>query len=172
MRSGDPGGRWRDVLIAPGVRLRPETEADESFLRRLFIANRRGEFAALGMAGPQLEHLLNSQFDLQRTHFRAAYRDADWSIVERRGEAIGRLYVAREMQGRALFDISLLPGWAGQGIGGALIDHVLAEARGAGRAVRLHVQPHNPARRLYLRKGFVETGFDGADVAMRWTPHH
>lgn len=158
------------MLIAQGVRLRPERDADLPFIRRLFIANRRDEFASLGMAEAQLEQLLGTQFDLQRTHFRAAFRDADWSIVERKGEAIGRLYVARGMQGRELFDISLLPEWCGKGIGGKLIDHVLAEARAAGRAVTLHVRPHNPARLLYARKGFAETGFDGANVAMKWEP--
>lgn len=158
------------MLIAPGVKLRPETDADEPFVRRLFIANRREEFASLGMTEAALEALLNTQFDLQRRHFRAAYRDADWSIVERKGEPIGRLYVARGMQGRELFDIALLPEWCGQGIGGKLIDHVLAEARAACRAVSLHVRPDNPARLLYARKGFAETGFDGANVAMRWEP--
>lgn len=112
--------------------------------------------------------MLNSQFDLQRAHFRAVYRDADWWIVERRREAIGRLYVGRDMGVRTIVDIALLPDWSGQGIGGWLIDHVLAEAGAAGRPVTLMVRPHNPARRLYLRKGFVETGVEGADIAMTW----
>ncbi len=156
------------MLIAPGVRLRPETDADEAFVRALFIATRRGEFDMLGMAEAQLAQLLDTQFDLQRAHFRSAFRDADWSIVERKGVAVGRLYVARGMQARTLVDIALLPDHSGQGIGGALLDHVIAEAKAAGRAVELHVRPHNPARLLYARKGFAETGFDGANVSMRW----
>lgn len=158
------------MKIAPGVKLRPETDADDPFVRRLFIASRHAEFAALGMAEAQLEQLLGTQFDLQRSHFRAAYPDADWSIVTRRGDPVGRLYVARTMQARVLVDIALVPEVSGQGIGGALIDHVLADARAAGRAVTLHVRPHNPARRLYLRKGFIETGVDNADVTMMWSP--
>lgn len=158
------------MLIAPGVKLRPETETDEPFLRQLFIATRRGEFAPLGMEESQLVAFLNTQFDLQRSHFRAVYRDTDWSIVERKGVPVGRLYVSRGMLERVLVDIALLPEVSGQGIGAALLDHMLREARAAGRAVTLHVRPHNPARRLYARKGFAETGFDGADVTMRWTP--
>ena len=158
------------MTIAPGVTLRPETDADEAFVRRLFIANRRDEFAPLGMSEVQLEALLNTQFDLQRSHFRAAFRDADWSIVVRKGEPIGRLYVARGMDVRTLVDIALLPECAGQGIGSALLDHLLREAKAAGRGVTLHVRPHNPARQLYARKGFVETGLDGPDVTMKWSP--
>jgi len=136
----------------------------------MFIANRRGEFAPLGMPEAQLVHFLDSQFDLQRRHFRAAFLDADWSVVIRKGEPIGRLYVAREMAARVLVDISLLPEWSGQGIGGALLDHVLREAGAAGRAVTLHVRPHNPARLLYARKGFVESGLEGTDMTMKWNP--
>lgn len=171
MRASDPRVRWTgDVLIAPGITLRPETAEDEAFLRQLFIANRRGEFAPLGMAETALVALLDTQFDLQRSHFRAAFRDADWSIVMRKGAAVGRLYVAKSMAARVLVDISLMPEISGQGIGGVLIDHILREAQAARRAMTLHVRPHNPARRLYARKGFAETGLEGADMTMRWSP--
>ena len=158
------------MTIAPEITLRPETDADDAFVRRLFIANRRDEFAPLGMAEAQLEAFLNTQFDLQRRHFRGVFLDADWSIVMRKREPVGRLYVARGMDARVLVDIAVLPECAGQGIGGALLDHLLREAKAAGRAVTLHVRPHNPARQLYARKGFVETGLDGADVTMKWSP--
>lgn len=157
-------------MKAPAFALRPETDADEPFLRRLFVAGRSAEFAAAGMAEAQIEMLLAQQFNLQRSHYRAVHADADWSVVEHRGEAIGRLYVARAMDGRHLVDIALMPEWQSKGFGAALLDRVLADAGAAGRPVHLHVRPHNPARLLYLRKGFVETGFDGADVAMTWKP--
>lgn len=157
-------------MTLPSFQLRSETAEDEAFLRRLFVAGRRAEFAAAGMTDAQIEMLLAQQFNLQRTHYRAAYADADWLVVERQGQPIGRLYVARAMDGRHLVDIALMPEWQGKGIGARLIDQVLADARAAGRPVHLHVRPHNPARRLYLRKGFVETAFDGSDVAMSWTP--
>jgi GNAT superfamily N-acetyltransferase len=157
-------------LIGSGIGLRDEAAEDEAFLRRLFLALRSPEFLSLGLPADAVETLLNTQFELQRTDFRRRFKDADWQIVERRKQPIGRLYVAREMDARVLFDISLLPDCAGQGIGGRLIDHVLAGASRAGRPVTLHVRPQNPARRLYLRKGFVETGIEGGDIAMRWTP--
>ncbi|MDF7776159.1 GNAT family N-acetyltransferase [Sphingomonas sp. AOB5] len=150
--------------------LRPETDTDEPFLRRLFVAGRRDEFAASGMPDAQIEMLLAQQFNLQRSHYRAAYPDADWSVVEHRGEPVGRLYLARAMDGRHLVDIAVMPQWQGKGLGAALLDRVLADAQAAGRPVHLSVRPYNPARRLYLRKGFVETGTTGADVAMTWKP--
>jgi GNAT superfamily N-acetyltransferase len=47
----------------------------------------------------------------------------------------------------------------GQGIGGALLDALLALAREQGfRALSLTVERQNPARRLYERKGFRDAG--------------
>ena len=47
----------------------------------------------------------------------------------------------------------------GQGVGGALLDALLALARDQGwRAVSLSVDRANPARRLYERKGFRDAG--------------
>ena len=47
----------------------------------------------------------------------------------------------------------------GKGIGGALLDALLALAREQGfRALSLAVDRQNPARRLYERKGFRDTG--------------
>ena len=152
------------------IDLRPETAEDEPFLRRLFVSTRVDEFAAAGLPPQAIDLLLAQQYDLQRRHYRAAFLDADWSIVERRGIPVGRLYVAREMAGRRIVDIAILPEAKGQGIGGILIDRVLAEARRADRPVHLHVRPENRARRLYLRKGFVETGVEGGDIMMTWRP--
>ena len=79
---------------------------------------------------------------------------------------IGRLCIGDEPGARRLIDIALLPDWSGQGIGGALLDRLIAEAEEKGLGVALCVRPENPARRLYLRKGFVETGWEGVDIAM------
>ena len=47
----------------------------------------------------------------------------------------------------------------GQGVGGALLDALLALAREQGfRALSLAVDRQNPARRLYERKGFRDAG--------------
>ncbi len=52
-------------------------------------------------------------------------------------------------------EITLLVEKRGQGIGGALTREILADAESSGRPVVLHVEPWNPALRLYERCGFV-----------------
>jgi ribosomal protein S18 acetylase RimI-like enzyme len=55
----------------------------------------------------------------------------------------------------------------GRGVGGALLDAVLAQARRRGhRAVSLSVEDGNRARRLYERAGFVVVGRSGTSDTM------
>ena len=51
--------------------------------------------------------------------------------------------------------IAVAPTAVGQGIGGALLDALLAQARSQYPAVALSVRERNPAIRLYERHGFV-----------------
>jgi ribosomal protein S18 acetylase RimI-like enzyme len=157
-------------LTRPDFQLREEAAEDETFLRRLFFSNREAEFAPLGLAPAQLFAVLNMQFTAQRSQYRLIYADCAWQIVEQKGEPIGRLYVARQDDGLHIVDIALLPELQGKGIGGALLDGVLAQARAEGVPVHLSVRHENPARLLYARKGFAETGLNGVDVAMTWQP--
>jgi GNAT superfamily N-acetyltransferase len=71
----------------------------------------------------------------------------DFCIIETE-HPIGRFYVHRGTEE------TLLSAWQRRGIGSAYVDALLAEAKGAGLPVSLHVEPQNPARRLYLRAGF------------------
>jgi len=57
----------------------------------------------------------------------------------------------------------------GRGVGTQLLEALVAHAGDAGyRALSLSVHPHNPARRLYERLGFVQVDVrDGACVLVR-----
>lgn len=163
-------GRLSGTELIGGIKLRAEAAEDEAFLRRLFVAIRAPGFLPLGLPEPALAALLDQQFNAQRSQYRATLPDADWSIVEHEGVPIGRLYVLRTAARHHLVDISLLPEWSGQGIGGALLDRLCADAAAAGLPVMLHVSPANRAHALYLRKGFCEVALEGADIAMEWRP--
>ena len=59
-----------------------------------------------------------------------------------------------------------MPKARGQGIGGAILKDVLDDAAAAGKAVSIHVEVHNPARRLYERLGFEAVEDKGIYVEM------
>lgn len=90
--------------------------------------------------------------------------------MERGGARIGRLYLHRSDSEIRVMDIALLPEHRRQGIGEALLRDVLQEARQSGRAVGIHVEKDNLARRLYDRLGFREEADRGIYWFMLWTP--
>jgi GNAT superfamily N-acetyltransferase len=58
-----------------------------------------------------------------------------------------------------LFALDVAEGWRNRGIGTALVEHVLEEARSRDLlTVHLEVRVDNPARRLYHRLGFRRVG--------------
>ena len=67
----------------------------------------------------------------------------------------------------AIIDISLAPSARGQGVGGAILQDVLDQARRTGKAVSIHVETNNPARRLYQRLGFEVAEDQGVYDLMR-----
>lgn len=155
-------------LAADGYTLRPETEGDEPFLERLYLSVRAAEMEMAGWPPEQAGPFLRWQFSLQRHHYLTHYHDAVFAVLERRGEPVGRLYVFRNRIDIRVVDISLSPEVRGQGVGGALLRALFAEAESAGRTVSVHVEHFNPARRLYERLGFREQKRDQVYALMEW----
>jgi GNAT superfamily N-acetyltransferase len=139
---------------ASGVRLRTATADDRAFLFEVFRTTRDDELALTDWTELEKDAFLDTQFRAQEAHYREAYPDGRFLVVSHGGEPIGRLSLARLADELRVVDIGLLPAWRGRGIGSALLAGVLAEADAACLAVRLHVEPWSPAKRLYSRLGF------------------
>ncbi len=108
----------------------------------------------LGWPAEMLAAFLEQQRHAQQMHYRAAFADAAWLIVESGGAPVGRLYTDERPGSVHLIDISLLPEWRGRGLGGAILSDLIADAAARDLAVSLQVLKVNPARRLYERLGF------------------
>ena len=153
-----------------GLACRPMTDGDLPFVAALFASTRADEVAATGWPEAMQAAFLDQQHQAQYRHYRDTYPAADWLIVEREGEPIGRLYLADQGHELLLIDISLLPESRRAGYGRALIGDVQAHARATGRAVSLHVERTNPAQRLYERLGFRTVGEEAIYRHMVWQP--
>src|SRR5205085_2701466 len=95
-------------MLLTGVRALPTSGA------------RAEEIAATGWPAPMQAAFLEQQHRAQHAHYRSTWPEGEWLLIERAGEPIGRLYLARQDDMLLLVDISLLPGERGAGLGGAI----------------------------------------------------
>jgi GNAT superfamily N-acetyltransferase len=147
------------------------SDEDLPFVAALYASTRADELAQTGWPAPQQQAFLAQQHRAQHQHYRTAFPNAEWLILERSGENIGRLYVDESASDRTLLiDISLVGEARGRGLGAAILADLLAAAGEAGRSVSLHVERLNPARRLYVRLGFQLVRDMGVYLEMEWRP--
>lgn len=159
------------VLAEQGFVLRPETEADVPFLRRLYVSTRWEELAPIvDWTEAQKIAFLESQFAAQRHHYLIYYAGAAFDILQAGETPVGRLYLDRQADTHLIVDIALLPEWRRRGIGTALLQAVCDEARRADKGASISVEKFNPAQRLYRRLGFREYAEDDVYWFMYWSP--
>jgi ribosomal protein S18 acetylase RimI-like enzyme len=153
------------------LRLRPEQAADQAICFRLFCDSRPAEFELLRLAAADFDQLMQFQFRAQSLGYRGSFPNARFDIIELEGVPIGRIVVDRPGDVLHIVDQALLPSERGRGIGSAIMRALMDEARRAGLPVRLKVASTNaPARRLYLRLGFVPIASDQQIfMEMEWT---
>lgn len=155
------------AIDVPGIALRPVAATDEAFLARLYATTRDAEMHRTGWSEAQRASFLAMQFNAQQRAYQA-YPDAEFLLMLRHGEAIGRLYLQHNAGSLHVIDLSLLPGHQNQGIGSSVLAAVLALAASAGKRVDLQVERHNRAQQLYRRLGFRTVQDHGIYRRMRW----
>ncbi|MGH9853327.1 MAG: GNAT family N-acetyltransferase [Blastocatellia bacterium] len=161
------------------ITLRPARADDDEFLYELYAGARAEEMVAWGWDTARREAFLSLQFRAQQAHY-GEYPGPDHQIILNGGlngglndglndgRPIGRLFISRLEDEIRLVDITLLPGHCNRGIGARMIRDLLDEAAQSGKAVRLHVEKTNRARRLYERLGFTQAGDTGSHFFMEW----
>jgi ribosomal protein S18 acetylase RimI-like enzyme len=153
-----------------GVSYRPFSSDDLPFVTALYASTRREEVAMTGWPPEIQEQFLAQQAAAQHSHYSIHFADAEWLIIERAGQAIGRLYLHRTPADLHIVDISLVPASRGQGIGGAILKDTLSLAHRLGQSVTIHVERNNPARSLYARLGFETVEDEGIYYLLRTQP--
>lgn len=162
----------RDALAAGGGewRLRDEVESDRDFVDELYTAIRWDELAVIPWPDAAKRAFLRDQSRLQADHYRRNYPGAALCVVECDGAAVGRFYLYASAGEYRLMDIALVPAWRGRGHGGRMLAALMAAARAERRQITLHVEPNNPAQRLYARLGFELIEDRGVYHFLGWTP--
>jgi len=155
-----------------GITARRIAEHDLGFLRRLYASTRAEELAATHWPEEAQQQFLAQQFELQHRHYQAHFADAEFLLLLRHEQPIGRLYWHAQARQATLVEISLLSAHRSQGVGSALLSALIAQADLKGQSIDLHVDPTSPARRLYERFGFSPAAPpQGGHLRMMRRPH-
>lgn len=152
------------------VNLRPATERDYDFMRRLYASTREAEMAHFPFDDAQKQAFLDQQFAAQFAHYAIHYPTCERNIIECDGTPVGRLWIDEWRDQIRLVDIALMPECRGLGFGSALLRQVLDRGATVGKPVTIHVEGFNPALSLYRRLGFEHVDTNGVYFLMRWTP--
>ncbi len=145
---------------------RPRIDADLALVRALFASSREAELAHLPAEGDVRTGFVDLQLRARDQHRDATRPGAVLGIITVDDIAVGQLDLHRNGDAVEVLEVALVPGLRGHGLGTSLLGHLVAGAAAEGSAVRLHVEPVNPARHLYERLGFVVTGTEGRHLAM------
>ena len=178
----NPFSRTRTLETAAGPLLfRPIRPGDEPELLAFFRdrLSPRSQYLFCPHDPSQPDRCLEQFGERIRRH--GARQDMAF-VLDHRGAIVGYFYLAGldRADGRPpTLGIGLADTLHGQGLGGAMMDHLLEAARALGlSAVELtHESTNERAARLYLSRGFAYTGADersGPDGArvervMRWS---
>lgn len=152
--------------------LRDITDLDKELLFRIYSSTRMQEMQQLpGWSDEMKEGFLQQQFNAQHFHYHNNYKGANFWMIERNGEAIGRLYLLEDFEKNTflVIDITLLPQWRNKGIGEIIFRDIMKTAGDKGYTVTLHAELFNPAIHLYKRLGFeIISETNGIYYLMEW----
>jgi ribosomal protein S18 acetylase RimI-like enzyme len=143
------------------LELVPVKPTDKPFLKELYCVSRDFEMAYLQWPETEIRSFLESQFELQTKHYNTHYKNGNFDLIRINGRNIGRLYIFRRPSHIRVMDITILRAYRNQGIGTFLMNEVVDEARNQKNKISLHVEPNNPAHRLYCRLGFKKEELRG-----------
>lgn len=136
--------------------LRLMVPADEVHFRHFYAQSRSEELAPVPWIAEEKIAFCNAQYDLQDAHYRQFYEDFTPLAICIGETTIGRLYLANMDCLCLLMDIIVEPQYRRLGIASAIMAGLCAQADSGLQAINLHVEPLNPARKLYAQFGFVD----------------
>ncbi|HSP63262.1 MAG TPA: GNAT family N-acetyltransferase, partial [Pyrinomonadaceae bacterium] len=111
------------------IRLREARPDDRSFLLEVYATTRVAELSLVPWDDAQKQAFVEMQFQAQDSYYREKFSQAEYQVILRDDEPVGRIYVLREQKEIHILDITLLPQHRHQGIGGSLIKELLDEGR-------------------------------------------
>jgi ribosomal protein S18 acetylase RimI-like enzyme len=162
-----------EIILEDGraVTLRPVAAEDYEDLVRIYAGTRADELALTPWDDAQKLAFCRSQYDAQKREYDARFPDAEYDVISLDGRTVGRLWIGRSDVEIRLLDIAIVPEAQKQGLGTALLKHLIEESRQTGKRLRHMVFILNTdALRFYERLGFHIFEDVGGYQHMEWRP--
>jgi RimJ/RimL family protein N-acetyltransferase len=158
----------RKITLADGLGLRSAQAVDGAYMEELF-RSARGYLYAMPMPRQHIDLLVAQQYQLQQAAYARQWPAAQTMIIERLGQAIGKIVLDESTTVVHIIDFVLESGMRGKGYGTAIVQTVQATA--GKRRLRLSVDRQNlPAKKFYLGLGFQVDAISDTHESMIWWP--
>jgi len=152
------------------IKLRPVHVPDDMLLlQHIYATSRDYEMGYYGFSEPYLTYFLTDQFLIQHHQYMNAPKAKFYIVETLSREPLGRFYVRNMIYSEIrVMDIAILPANRGRGIGKALFQKTMDQAKTTGKRVSIHVEKQNPAHGFYEKLGFGFVHVDGIYDLMVW----
>ena len=153
-----------------GLSIRPVLAKDSGFIESLYRST-RSDLRLINAENDFVESLIEQQFYAQTIGYGSMYPDAMYFIIEKLGEAIGRVILDFGNNEVLIVDLAFIPAARGKGFGRCVIQGLQATAARVQAPLTLSVHPANlSAKRLYLDLGFRVDQRTPMSERMAWHP--
>ena len=152
------------------IQLRPAEEKDNLFIETVYRTTREDELNLTNWPELQKKAFITMQSMAQLAEYKKNYPGAAYQLIMYKKKPAGRFYTWENDNEIRLIDITLLPQFRGKGIGTSLLGELIKKSNKVQKKISLHVDPVNPALRLYRRLGFIRIKNNGRHYYMERTP--
>ena len=152
------------------IKLRRAEEKDDSFIETVYRSTREEELNLTGWTEQQKWAFIRMQSMAQLAEYKTKFPGADFGIIIYKKQDAGRFYTWENENEIRLIDITLLPPFRGKGIGAFLLGELIKRSNRVQKKISLHVDPVNPALKLYQRSGFIHIKNNGRHYYMERNP--
>jgi ribosomal protein S18 acetylase RimI-like enzyme len=152
------------------IKLRPAEEKDNSFIETVYRSTREDELILTNWTEHQKWAFIKMQSMAQLAEYKIKFPGAAFQIIIFKKQDAGRFYTWENENEIRLIDITLLPPFRGKGIGAFLLGELIKRSNKVQKKISLHVDPENPALKLYLRSGFIHIKNNGRHYYMERGP--
>ena len=152
------------------IELRTVEEKDDLFIETVYRSTREEELNFTNWDELQKLAFIRMQSMAQLAEYKTKFPGAAFQVIIYNKQDAGRFYTWENDHEIRLIDITLLPQFRAKGIGNFLLGELIKKSDKVQKKISLHVDPVNPALKLYLRSGFIHIKNNGRHYYMERNP--